>query len=300
MKRSVNRLLGMDFFEEGRLPLYVNRAAENFEMLEHTHDFIELTYVSEGSGVHYIGEESLNVSRGDVFVIPVGVSHVFRPAAPGRDRQLIVYNCIFKTEYLLRLENLFPDASALLRFFREPGRPWLRLRDPGGFLGWFQELHREYAARRPGCEAVLTALVVRMLIELHRQLTGDAADSAESAGPADMSPARPSIDSAVRHIRDRCADPLTLRELALRAGLSERQFSRLFVRQTGMNFSAFLQNTRVEAACDLLVSSHLSIPEVAAAVGYTDLKFFHRLFKRKTGTTPLGYRKAQARTSQAE
>ncbi|OWA33465.1 hypothetical protein B9G55_22655 [Saccharibacillus sp. O16] len=317
MKRSINRLRGSDFFEAG-LPIYVNRAAENFDMLEHTHDFIELTYVAEGSGVHYIDDENLRVAQGDVFFIPVGVPHVFRPAAPGRGRELIVYNCLFPADYLRDLEQRFPDAEPLLRAFRQPERTWLRLNDYGEFRGWFKELYREYAARRPGCEAVLTALVVRMLVELHRRMEDVRAAQTHLADPLQAAPfpnaestaktpqltaassallsIRPgasaaSIERAVRHIEAHYAEPLTLQDLAAATGLSQRQFSRLFVRQTGMNFSTFLQNTRIEAACKLLTSSHLNISGIAAAVGYSDLKFFHQLFRRKTGSTPLLYRK---------
>lgn len=299
MQRRMDRLLGTYFFEK-EMPIYVNRASESFDMLEHTHDFVELTYVCEGAGVHYIGERDMRVSRGDVFFIPVGVSHVFRPAAPGRGRELIVYNCIFPIDYLLRLEEMFPDASALLAAFREPGSPWFKLRDPGEFHGWFTALYREYTARQPGCEAVLTSLVIRILIALQRTRAGEAAEvpaeeaepgCAALAGPIRGGAAEASIARAVREIERRYAETLTLGELARAAGLSERQFSRLFARQTGLNFSTFLQNARVEAACDLLSSSNTGIAEIAAAVGYSDLKFFYRLFKRKTGVTPTGYRR---------
>ncbi|MEJ8303981.1 AraC family transcriptional regulator [Saccharibacillus sacchari] len=288
MKRNVDRMLGSSYFDDG-LPIYVNRVAENFDLSEHTHDFIELTYIGEGSGVHYIGEESLRVSQGDVFFIPVGTSHVFRPSAPGRGRELIVYNCLFPTTYVEQLETFFPDAAEMLAFFREPQRSWLRLRDPGEFREGFKELFREYAARLPGCEAVLTAMIVRMLVTLHRHSQSESLGS----GPTDAPLSRSSIEQAVRDIEERYADNLTVKELAAQVGLGERQFSRLFAQRTGMNFSAFLQNTRVEAACTLLSSSHRSIPEIAAAVGYSDMKFFYRLFKRKTGETPLGYRKSR-------
>ncbi|WP_343059891.1 AraC family transcriptional regulator [Saccharibacillus deserti] len=299
MRRSVGRLLGTYFFEE-ELPVYVNRAAESFDMLEHTHDFVELTYVCEGAGVHYIGEHNMRVSRGDVFFIPVGVSHVFRPAAPGRGRELIVYNCIFPIGYLLHLERLFPDTAPLLARFREPGSAWFKLRDSGEFHGWFKSLYREYTARQPGCEAVLTALVIRILVELYRKRAdespsraGEDSDKAAAAlfGHTRSGSSEASIGQAMQEIEQRYAETLTLGELARQAGLSERQFSRLFVRQTGLNFSTFLQNTRVEAACALLSSSNMGIAEIAAAVGYGDLKFFYRLFKRKTGVTPMAYRR---------
>lgn len=290
MKRNVDRMLGSSYFDDG-LPIYVNRVAENFDLSEHTHDFIELTYIAEGSGMHYIGEESLRVSQGDVFFIPVGTAHVFRPSAPGRGQELIVYNCLFPTNYVEQLETFFPDAAELLAFFRDSERCWLRLRDPGEFRGWFKELFREYAARLPGCEAVLATLIIRMLVALYRQSQETTFMSGSTDTPLPLP--RPSVEHVVRYIEEQYADHLTLKKLASQVGLSERQFSRLFAQQTGMNFSTFLQNTRVEAACMLLTSTHRSIPEIAAAVGYGNLKFFHRLFKRKTGETPLGYRKSR-------
>jgi AraC family L-rhamnose operon transcriptional activator RhaR len=46
----------------------------------------------------------------------------------------------------------------------------------------------------------------------------------------------------------------------------------------------------MDAACRLLTGSRSSVWEIAAAVGYADMKFFHRLFKKKTGVTPRQYR----------
>ncbi|WP_426452430.1 helix-turn-helix domain-containing protein [Paenibacillus sp. S-38] len=77
------------------------------------------------------------------------------------------------------------------------------------------------------------------------------------------------------------AAELRLGELASQANLSERQFSRLFRRQTGMTFTDYVQSIRMDAACRMLKHSRISVGEIAAAVGYSDLKFFHRLFKKK-------------------
>lgn len=54
----------------------------------HSHDFIEICLVAEGTGVHYIDNQQMQVARGDMLFIPIGVSHVFRPKSTskgGRD-----------------------------------------------------------------------------------------------------------------------------------------------------------------------------------------------------------------------
>ncbi|WP_284641695.1 AraC family transcriptional regulator [Paenibacillus silviterrae] len=282
IKRKVEELQGTSLFSPG-VSLYVNRALETFQLTEHRHDFIELTYVSEGSGTHYIGGEVIPVTQGDVFFIPVGVSHVFRPSTPERDKKLVVYNCVFPPEYVKQLQSMFPDAERLLAVYAEPSSSWRQARDPGEFHGWFKELYREYAAMLPGGKAVLTSIVLRILIGFHRLQ-----HSAE--GPAASSGWYP-LDQAIAYIDSNYAGDVTLKELASQMKLSERQFSRLFLKQTGMNYSTYLQNVRMDAACRLLRSSDRSIRDISSAVGYADLKFFHRLFKRKTGVTPTSYRK---------
>ncbi|UUZ80253.1 AraC family ligand binding domain-containing protein [Paenibacillus sp. P26] len=97
IQRTVRSLRG-DEFALGDLPIFVNRSVESYELSEHRHDFLEISYVSEGTGTHYTGKASLSTGQGDIFLIPVGVSHVFRPASTAKNRPLVVYNCIITME----------------------------------------------------------------------------------------------------------------------------------------------------------------------------------------------------------
>lgn len=284
VKRSVGELYGTYFFEPDSL-VYVNRAVETFELIEHRHDFVELTYVFEGSGVHYINGESIAVSRGDVFFLPIGVSHVFRPSTPKKDRQLIVYNCVLDLKFMAALLEAFPESADILSMFSGTSATWLQTRDTGEFLPLFMELHREYAGKPPGYRSLLTALVVRIFIELYRRT------NKESEAVGAWSPVQQAIAHMTAHYRSK---ELTLEKLAELSKLSSRQFSRIFQKQTGMSFLAYLHHLRIEAACRLLKNSSDTISSIASSVGYTDMKFFHRLFKRTTGITPGQYRASSA------
>ncbi|MCF2941311.1 AraC family transcriptional regulator [Paenibacillus alkaliterrae] len=130
---------------------------------------------------------------------------------------------------------------------------------------------------------MLTTLVVRILIGLYRRTCED------TGSHALWSPVAQAVACMEAHFRSK---ELSLDKLAAEAKLSERQFSRLFRKQVGMSYITYLHNLRIDAACRMMKSSLDSIPSIASAVGYLDMKFFRRLFKRKTGLTPGQYRTA--------
>jgi transcriptional regulator GlxA family with amidase domain len=78
--------------------------------------------------------------------------------------------------------------------------------------------------------------------------------------------------------------------LAARVGMSPRNFARRFTAATGETPLNYLHRLRIDAARHLLETRGKSIADIGRAVGYTDLGFFRRLFKRHTGAPPQAYR----------
>ena len=58
-----------------------------------------------------------------------------------------------------------------------------------------------------------------------------------------------------------------------------------------MNFSAYIRNFRITKAKELLIGTSLKLYEIAEKVGYSDAKYFSRVFKETTGQLPADYRK---------
>ncbi|MGG4033227.1 AraC family transcriptional regulator [Paenibacillus cisolokensis] len=290
INRPIRLTPGTLFFEE-RLPLFVNRVSESFSLQEHRHDFVELSYVDEGSGFHYVNGDVLPVAKSDLFILPIGVSHVFRPADAGANRSLVVYNCLFKPEPLAADLRDFPGTDGLretlaaLQLLPGDAGSWRRIRDRDGRLGeWFRAMHLEYERRAPGRVALLYAKFVELIVLLER---------AHTAGPGTETAAqeRDSLAGIVRRIERRFAEPLHAGRLAEELNMSERHFHRLFKRYTGSTFNAYVQNRRIDKSCELLASTRMPVQDVGPAVGYQDKSFFLQLFKRKTGMTPREYRR---------
>ena len=77
----------------------------------------------------------------------------------------------------------------------------------------------------------------------------------------------------------------------LGADFNPTYFSLLFKKETGMNFLEYLTDVRIREAKRLLSDPRKTIADVAAEVGYNDVKHFSRVFTRSTGIHPSKYRK---------
>jgi transcriptional regulator GlxA family with amidase domain len=85
-------------------------------------------------------------------------------------------------------------------------------------------------------------------------------------------------------------DALSLEVIAERFQLSVRTLNRRFRQATGKTPLQYLQQVRLDNACELLRSSNLSIAEIAFNTGYPDASYFSALFHKAMKTTPKAYR----------
>ncbi|MBU3917145.1 helix-turn-helix domain-containing protein [bacterium] len=92
-------------------------------------------------------------------------------------------------------------------------------------------------------------------------------------------------------IEENYAKDFLLEEVAVRFGMSLRTFTRRFKLATGESVMVYLHRVRIEIAKEFLKKSDLNVNEIAFKVGYEDMGFFYRLFKKHTGFTPNAYRK---------
>ena len=96
---------------------------------------------------------------------------------------------------------------------------------------------------------------------------------------------------ALRYIEEHFADPeFNLSALSYAMHVSLSHLSTVFKQATGVNLSAYVTDLRLEQARKLLSDMRYSISEVSFMSGYSDAKYFAKLFKKKTGSTPSEYR----------
>ena len=77
-------------------------------------------------------------------------------------------------------------------------------------------------------------------------------------------------------------------------GYSEAYFCKLFKQCFHVNFSAYLNEYRIDKAKVMMADPRINIKDISTACGYSDSNYFARVFKRITGQTPSDYRLAAA------
>lgn len=108
------------------------------------------------------------------------------------------------------------------------------------------------------------------------------------------------ISRAKTYIDRHYAEKIVLPDLAAQLGITPNYLSSLMKKQLGMTFSEYVLNVRMEQARKLLSDSDLRINEIAVRVGYDNLFYFSKLFKRVYGVSPRNFRHQQEDTAQEE
>jgi AraC-like DNA-binding protein len=104
--------------------------------------------------------------------------------------------------------------------------------------------------------------------------------------------AHPLLKRILGHVRDNLGTPLSLKTIAHAFGVNPAYLGRLFKKETGGTFNAYLNAQRVRTARLLLEQTPYRVAEVSFLAGFADPQYFDRVFKALTGLTPSEYRSA--------
>ena len=98
------------------------------------------------------------------------------------------------------------------------------------------------------------------------------------------------IKTALYHVQNSYAKNITVKEAATLCGFSESHFMKLFKELTGMSFTAYLVNYRLELSAKQLLETDQKIIDIATNCGFNNHSYFTRAFQKKYGITPAKYR----------
>lgn len=151
-----------------------------------------------------------------------------------------------------------------------------------------EELH-EYLIQ--SSSSILRAATIEMIRQINRDFIKRVARAIVTKRQGED--VRAAIDSAKAFIDKYYYRDLSLELMAQVSNLSPAYFSRKFKEQIGLNYTEYLEQTRLELAREYLVASSVSLTEIARKVGFNDYSYFSSRFRRRYGKSPTQFKQEQ-------
>ncbi len=109
-----------------------------------------------------------------------------------------------------------------------------------------------------------------------------------------MTPHMRAMHDVIEWLEGHLGEPISLEQMAERAGMSPSHFRALFRELIGDSPGRYFQQLRMHEAARQLRTTNALIKQIASRVGYTELANFYRAFRATHGIAPAAYRKRHA------
>jgi AraC family L-rhamnose operon transcriptional activator RhaR len=257
-------------------------------------NFFSLYVVQEGHGTHLIDATPYLIARGDVYVMRPGSTHMYTQCVDLTLDAVYFQSEVFDERTLNEIAEV-PEIRFLLLGHPEraedlgTGR-WIRL-DPvshATIAGQVQEMRDECQSDRRGRAVMMRALLARLLIHVAR-LT--ASKNVETEQPSGRRSREATVTAAIRFMQQHLSEPLRVSEVAASVFLSPDRFTDIFSEVMGRAPGEHLQTMRIDHAQRLLATTDDPVTQIAQQAGFNQSTYFAKVFRQKTGMTPLEWRK---------
>lgn len=237
---------------------YDFRAPEGRQLNEY-----QLIYISAGTGwFKSESTERIKINAGHVILLFPGVWHSYAPtASTGWD------------EHWVGFDGDLARRLVKNKFFT-PDQPVLRAGVEQKLLGLFSGIMDASRDNHPALQQIMAGTTEHMLSFLY---------SSQQSKLAGNDPGAEIIQLAIARMREVGENPIHVPALAEELKVSYRWFRRAFAHHTGLSPHHYYLELRLANARDLLAQSSLSIKEIAARVGFEDVPYFCKFFRKKVG-----------------
>lgn len=231
-------------------------------------DEYQIVYIPEGNGFFETRGKKVRIRRDNVILLRPGLWHRYRPKPETGWREYWVgfsgpaYKTIFNAHF-------FPEKSVF------------QVRDSAGMHESFEALIACAQKNGPGLQQTMAAQTCLLLARLYSSLL---------VHPPAASEASRMVQLAREIMLAEETRELPLENVARRLGASYSNFRRTFREHTGVSPHQYRLHLKLSHARDLLLSTGLSVKEIAFQSRFQEEQYFCRCFKKAMGRTPSSYR----------
>lgn len=244
----------------------------------------ELTLIVIGSGIKLIGDTTEPFQSGEVVMIPPEIPHCwyFNGNNTDTDGKIVNITLSFTNEFLNHCSLNFPELYRYIEDLKNIQEA-LKYNDPQSITiaSILKSMYKQNEVER--LSSMIRLLAILPLADKTR-IVGKYKKKDRRQERLDMIRIfvicnvyrNISLDDVVRHV-----------------GMNKSAFCTFFKQTIGKTFITYLNEYRIELACQLLKQDNISISEICYHVGFTDIPYFNRVFKKYKGCSPSQYRYEQ-------
>lgn len=258
---------------------------EELTTKEHTHEFVEMVYTFAGSGVHIVNNKRYTVKKGDLLFLNYNCTHAVETGGGLKSA-----NIMFKLEYIdLSLKNggnvfslldtdNFSDFQNMIN--KDNCKIHFSSDEREEFEMLLKRTIKEQNSPIEGSDFLIKAMLNQILVLIFRKMDFELADNL------------PINAELLKFIKNNCNKNLKLKDIANKNYYSSSYLSSQFKEYTGVSFTEYVINCRIERAMELLEKTTKPIETIMTECGFSNRTRFFKKFKDKTNTTPFKYRKS--------
>ena len=251
----------------------------------HSKNSYELHFVPQGSGTLVIDTQKYDILPGTLFMTGPEVPH-----------EQISDSKNPMTEYSIYMQVRQPlpkEIPPLLKTFLECNF-WFGKAEQSIYTQTSQ-LFEELSSHTPGYELMLQSILSQLILNVARHYPGQQKSLPVVQNQPFQNQSLPTISEKAYLIIEEAFlydyKTITLKELANRVSLGERQTERLLQKHYGQSFIQKKTEARMSAASQLLRETNASISDIAEDLGYSSPEHFSNAFRKYYKESPKAFRK---------
>lgn len=256
----------------------------------HWHDEMEIIYVKKGEGIITVDFKQYSVSAGTLALIIPGQLHSIEQSA---DKSMEYENIIFHPQILLSKQtdtcttDFFTplmNGTLSIPVLYQPDNPYY-----SQITACIDANDEICKTNPPAYQLFIKSQLYHLFFILFSKCSSETAVKKDYKSLEKMK-------LILKFVENNYMEKITIRDMAEEVHLSESHFMKYFKNTMGTSFIDYLNEYRLTMASRLLISSDSSILDIAAEVGFDNLSYFNRSFKKRFRQTPRDYRKRYSLT----
>ena len=278
MDGSRDVISGEKLLEKGKL-IAIRPHTRFIAFPEHTHDYVEMVYMCAGETRHKVNGTAITLRKGELLMLGQNARQSIE-AAGEKD---IAVNFIVRPAFFSgTLPFLGEEETPLRRFVlncltgeNEAGYLLFHVAELLPIQNLIENLLYTMMEDTPNRRGILQMTMGLLFTQLMNHTEALQFETQEQN----------TVISVLRYIEQHYRDG-SLTEIAGRLHYEMPSLSRLIRQKTGKNYTELLQEKRLSQAVWLLHNTDRTVDEIARAVGYENMTYFHRLFRSRYGQSP--------------